>query len=94
MLGHYVREEGVLDLEQAIAKMTGRSAARLGLERRGLVRPSYAADLVVFDPATISTASSYRTPARSPQGISAVFVNGQQAVSGGEVTGALAGQVL
>lgn len=94
VLGHYVREEGVLDLEEAIAKMTGRSAARLGLKRRGLVRPSYAADLVVFDPATISTTSSYRTPARSPHGISAVYVNGQQAVAGGEVTGALAGQVL
>ncbi|MEQ7008954.1 amidohydrolase family protein [Actinopolymorpha sp. B17G11] len=94
VLGHYVREEGVLSLEQAIAKMTGRSAERLGLERRGLVRTSYAADLVVFDADAVSTDSSYRTPARNPRGISAVYVNGQHAVANGAVTGALAGQVL
>lgn len=94
VLGHYVRDEGVLSLEGAIAKTTGQPAARLGLEGRGLVRPSYAADLIVFDPRTISTESSYETPARNPKGISRVLVNGHQVVTNGEVTGALAGKVL
>jgi N-acyl-D-amino-acid deacylase len=94
VLGHYVRDEGVLSLEEAIAKMTGRPAERLGLEGRGLIRTSYAADVIVFDPKTISTDSSYQTPARKPRGISAVYVNGQQVVANGEVTGVLAGQVL
>jgi N-acyl-D-amino-acid deacylase len=94
VLGHYVRDEGVLSLEEAIAKMTGRPAERLGLQRRGLVRPSFAADLMVFDPRTIATDSSYQTPARKPRGISAVYVNGQLAVADGEITGVLAGLVL
>ncbi|HEY8454816.1 MAG TPA: D-aminoacylase [Actinopolymorphaceae bacterium] len=94
VLGHYVRDHRVLSLEEAIAKMTGRPAERLGLARRGLVRTSFAADLVVFDPERIATDSSYETPAREPRGISAVYVNGQLAVADGQITGVLAGRVL
>lgn len=94
VLGEYVRDQRVLSLETAVWKMSGFPAQRLGLSDRGLVRPGYHADLMVFDPAAVSTGSTYARPAARPTGISEVFVNGRAAVSDGAVTGTLAGRVL
>lgn len=94
VLGRYVRGQRVLTLEQAIAKMTGKSAAAAGIVGRGLLKPGYAADVVVFDPETVLDESTYEDPCRYPDGIDYVFVNGRLAVERGEHTGALAGQVL
>lgn len=94
VLGHYVREEGVLELEAAVHKMTGLPAWRLGLWARGLLRPGFWADLVLFDPEGIRDLATYTDPHRYPEGIELVVVNGVVTVEAGEHTGARAGQVL
>jgi N-acyl-D-amino-acid deacylase len=94
ILGHYVRDEGVLPLEEAIRKMTSNPAQRLGLAGRGVLEAGAYADVLVFDPATIASTSSYRTPASMPSGISHVLVNGARAVRDGTLTGSRAGRVL
>lgn len=94
VLGHYVRERGLLPLEEAVRKMTSLPAARLGLRDRGLVRPSYKADLVIFDPARVGARSDYETPRRMADGIDDVLVNGRRLVDAGRFRPAAAGQVL
>jgi N-acyl-D-amino-acid deacylase len=94
VLGHYVRETGVLSLEQAVYKMTGFPAARLGLKERGVIRAGAAADLVVFDPATVRDTATYEDPCRYPEGIDVVLVNGVAVKDAGGHTGALPGRVL
>ncbi|MBA2448222.1 MAG: D-aminoacylase [Chloroflexi bacterium] len=94
VLQEYVRERGVLRLEDAIHKMTGLAAEKLGLSERGLIERGRYADLVVFDPATIREVSTYGDPHRYPEGIDAVVVNGQIVVRNGEHTGWLPGRVL
>ena len=94
ILGHYVRDEGVLSLEEAIRKMAGRPAEKLGLAGRGTVNVGKRADLVLFDPATGREKATYQDPSRYPEGIRMVVVNGRVAVDGDHHTGALAGQVL
>ena len=94
ILGEYVRERGVLSLEEAIRKMTGLPAMFLGLQDRGLVKEGFWADLVVFDPATVASGATYGDPYGGPEGIDYVLVNGALAVDRGELTGALAGKVL
>ncbi len=94
ILGKYVREEGVLSLEEAIRKMTSLPALFIGLQDRGLVREGFWADLVVFDPETVASGASYGDPYGRPKGIHYVLVNGVIAVDRGELTGALAGKVL
>ncbi len=94
VLGRYVREEKVLSLEQAIHKMTGMPAARLGLKRRGLLQKGFAADLLVFDPATICDTATFDDPLRYPTGIPNVFVNGVAVKEEDQATGALPGRVL
>ncbi|MDE2127749.1 MAG: D-aminoacylase [Armatimonadetes bacterium] len=94
VLGRYVREERILTLEDAIYKMTGSPAARLGLDRRGLVRPGYAADIAVFDAARIADTATFEAPRSTPIGIEWVFVNGVAAVRHGKPTNNLAGAVL
>ena len=93
-LGHYVREEGLESLEEAVRKMTSLSARRLGLADRGMLRPGAFADIVVFDPATITDQATYERPKTFPKGISHVFVNGVPAVWNGVETGRLAGRAL
>jgi N-acyl-D-amino-acid deacylase len=93
-LGHYCRELGLLTLEDMIHHLTGRPAARLKLVRRGLVRPGYAADLVLFDPGTIRETATFEDPKQPAAGIELVLVNGVPAVDGGRPTGALAGRAL
>ena len=94
VLGRYVRELGLLTWEEAIRKMTSAPAQRLGLAAKGIVRPGLDADLVVFDPATVSDRATFDEPHQYPDGINHVLVNGELVVSGGNHLGTLPGQVL
>ncbi|HJL14084.1 MAG TPA: D-aminoacylase [Sandaracinaceae bacterium LLY-WYZ-13_1] len=94
VLERYVREEGLLTLEEAVHKMTGMVAAKLGVDDRGVLRPGAKADLVVFDPARVRDRSSYADPRRAPEGFAHVFVNGAWTLRDGAHTGARAGRVL
>lgn len=93
-LGHYCRELGLLTLEETVHHLTGRPAARLRLQDRGLVREGYAADLVLFDPATVRDEATFDNPRQASAGIHYVFVNGTAAIDGGLPTGARAGRAL
>jgi dihydroorotase/N-acyl-D-amino-acid deacylase len=94
ILGTYVRDEGVLTLEEAIRKMTFQSARRVGLADVGLLEPGYAADLVVFDPEVVAGPASYDDPTLDPVGIRHVVVSGQVALRDSRPTGNRAGRVL
>jgi len=94
ILGRFVREARIESLEEAVRKMTGAAANRLGLADRGILRPGMAADLVVFDPETVEDRATYREPELPPAGIDWVFVNGVSVVEKGAVTGATPGRVL
>ncbi len=94
VLARYVRELHALTLPEAIAKMTGRSAAQLGLADRGLIAPGKKADLVVFDPAAIQDHGTPANASAEPTGISYVIVNGQVALDNGVLTGARSGRGL
>jgi N-acyl-D-aspartate/D-glutamate deacylase len=94
VLGHYVREQAVLDLPTAIHRMTGMPAAKFRLTDRGVIRPGAFADLVVFDPATIRDTATYEEPRRFPEGIRAVYVNGVAVARDGAHTGARPGRPL
>ncbi|WP_280267070.1 N-acyl-D-amino-acid deacylase family protein [Nocardia wallacei] len=93
-LGHYVRELGVLGLEECVNHLTGRPAQRLRLRERGLIRTGYAADLVIFDPATISDTATFEDPKQQARGIAHVLVNGEFALDGGVPTDVRAGRAL
>ncbi|MFD4400404.1 amidohydrolase family protein [Kitasatospora sp. NPDC058478] len=93
-LGHYSRELGVLTLEEAIARMTGRPAARLGLHRRGLIAPGHHADLVLLDPEKVRDAATFEHPRLPAEGVQHVYVNGTAVVRQGRTTGARPGRAL
>jgi N-acyl-D-amino-acid deacylase len=86
ILGHYVRDEHLLPLEEAIRKMTSKAAARVHLADRGILRPGMAADITVFDAATIRDVSTFEDPNRYSVGIKHVFVNGRRVVADGVMT--------
>jgi N-acyl-D-amino-acid deacylase len=94
ILGRYVRELGTLSLEEAVAKMTGLPAQTLRWSDRGLLRAGQWADVVVFDPQTVTDKATYRDPHQLAVGIHHVLVNGQIVIRDGEHTGTLSGQVL
>lgn len=94
ILGRYVRQQNLLTLEAAVHKMTGLSARRFGLAHRGLVAPGFHADLVTFDASSIIDLATYQQPDLQPQGIKAVYVNGELTCEEGRMTGARAGRVL
>ena len=94
VLGHYVREQKVLSLEDAVRRMTSLPAQRLGLMDRGILRPGMWADLVLFDPDRIIDKASFENPHQYPEGISHVIVNGVTVVREGEHSGKLPGQPL
>jgi N-acyl-D-aspartate/D-glutamate deacylase len=94
ILGKYVREEKMLTLEDAIRKMTSRPAARVGLLDRGLLRPGMAADVTVFDPATIHDVATFEDPNHYSVGVLYVSVNGTLVVSDGRITSARPGRPL
>jgi N-acyl-D-aspartate/D-glutamate deacylase len=89
-----VRERKTLTLETAIAKLSGVSAARLGLRDRGVLREGAFADLVVLDPGTVEDVATYERPSNHPIGIEHVVVNGRPAVLAGQETGVRAGLLL
>lgn len=94
VLGYYVREQHVLTLEEAIRKMTSLPAQILGLTDRGLLRVGYAADIAVFDPATVGETNSFEKPKSYAKGVPYVLVNGALVIDKGEHTGARPGRVL
>jgi dihydroorotase/N-acyl-D-amino-acid deacylase len=94
VLGKYVREERVLTLEQAVRKMTGMPAARLGLGDRGCLRDGCAADVTIFNAGTVRDVGSFTDPHHHPEGIPYVIVNGVPVVDNGAFTRARPGKVL
>ena len=94
VLAKYVREKRILSLEQAVHRMTGKTARRVGLRDRGLIVEGAFADLTIFDRETIQDTATFESPAQYPNGISHVIVNGKIAVENGRHTGAAAGRVL
>lgn len=94
LLGKYVREEKVITLEEAIHKLSGLPASHLKLKKRGLLKEGYAADIVIFDPTTISDHATFEKPHQYATGVKHVFVNGTQVLKNGEHTGAKPGQVV
>jgi len=94
ILGQFVRDEGILGLEEAVAKMTSMPAARLGLRDRGVIVDGHVADVVVFDPATVRALATYDEPRQFPEGIVHVLVAGVLVVDGGVHTGATPGRAL
>jgi N-acyl-D-amino-acid deacylase len=91
-LGHYVRELGILSLEECVAHLTSRPAARLRLPDRGLVREGYRADLVLFDPRTVAPGATFAEPRTLPTGIPYVLVDGRFVIEDGKRTDVLAGR--
>jgi len=94
ILGKYVREEKLLTLEEAIRKMTSRSAMRVGLHDRGILKPGMAADITIFDPATIRDVATFEDPNHYSVGVRHVFVNGRAVVANGAITGERPGRPL
>jgi N-acyl-D-amino-acid deacylase len=94
VLGRYVRETKTLTLEEAIHKMSGFAASRIGLADRGRLAPGMAADVVVFDPATVIDRATFAEPFQYPAGIEAVNVNGVVALRDGQRSAARRGRAL
>lgn len=94
ILGRYVREQRVIELEDAVRKMSSAVATRVGLRDRGLLRPGYYADVVVFDPAEIHDLATFAEPHRLSRGVSEVWINGVRVLKQGRHTGATPGKVL
>lgn len=94
ILGHYVREENLLSIEEAVRKMTSLPARTMGLDRKGVLRTGMDADLVIFNPATVNTQATFENPRRYPKGIEHVIVNGELAVRDSEITERLPGQAV
>jgi N-acyl-D-amino-acid deacylase len=94
VLGHYSRARGLFGLEEAVRKMTGLSAARFGLSRRGVLAAGHYADITIFDPLTVADRATFETPTLPAQGILAVFVNGRPVWRDGKPTGERPGRAL
>lgn len=94
VLGRLSRDEAMLPLEQAIHRMSGLPAQRYGITSRGRIAEGLAADIVVFDPATVNDASTWLEPRLEPVGVRAVLVNGITVVANGKLTGAEPGVVI
>jgi N-acyl-D-amino-acid deacylase len=94
LLGKYVRDEKVIPLEEAIHKLTALPAMNLKIEKRGVLKEGFFADLVLFDPDEIQDRATYEDPMRYATGVMHVFVNGTQVLKDGQHTGALPGRVV
>jgi N-acyl-D-amino-acid deacylase len=94
VLGKYVRDEKVLSMSDAIHRLSGLPATNLGLDRRGFLKEGMFADVVVFDPATITDHATFGKPHQYATGVKHVFVNGVQVIKNGEHTGAKPGRAL
>ena len=94
LLGHYVREQRVITLQEAVRRLSSMPAERLGIRERGRLAAGYHADVVVFDPATIADHATFDAPHRFATGVRDVFVNGEQVLRDGEHTEALPGRFV
>jgi N-acyl-D-amino-acid deacylase len=94
LLGKYVREEKVIPLEEAIYKLTSLTATKLKIKKRGLLKEGYYADIILFDPNTISDHATFDKPHQLATGMHHVFVNGVQVLNDGKHTGAMPGRVV
>ena len=94
LLGKYVREEKVIPLADAIRKLTHQPATNLKIKKRGLLTPGYFADVVVFDPETISDHATFEEPHQYSTGVNDVWVNGTRVLKNGEHTGASGGRFV
>jgi N-acyl-D-amino-acid deacylase len=94
LLGRYVRDQHVMPLQEAVRRLTSLPAGNLGIRRRGLLRPGYHADVVVFDPAAIQDHATFENPHQYATGVRDVFVNGVPVLRGGEHTGAKPGRFV
>ena len=94
VLGKYVREEHVIPLGQAVHKMSGLTASQLHIKDRGLIKDGMAADLVIFDPATVADRATFTDPFQYPVGIPTVIVNGRVVLDNGRHTGERPGVVI
>lgn len=94
LLGKYVREEKVISLQEAIRRLTSLPAGNLGLDRRGLLKNGYFADVVIFDPNTIADKATFEKPHQFAVGVRDVWVNGMQMLKDGEHTGKFSGRAL
>jgi N-acyl-D-amino-acid deacylase len=94
LLGHFVRDEHVISLAEGVRRFTSLPAENLGLTERGLLKPGWFADVVVFDPATIGAPATYEKPMQFATGVAHVFINGTQVLKDGEHTGAKPGRVV
>jgi len=94
LLGHYVRDEKVIPLEEAVRKLTSLPAENLKIRERGRLQEGYFADLAIFDPAKVADHATYEKPHQYATGMVHVFVNGVQVLKNGEHTGATPGRVV
>jgi N-acyl-D-aspartate/D-glutamate deacylase len=94
VLREYVRERGILTLEEAVRKLTSLPAAAIGLKDRGLVREGMWADLAIFDPRTLAEGGSFADPQHYPIGMDYVLVNGQVIVDHNKHTGLVPGKII
>ncbi|MEA1875752.1 MAG: D-aminoacylase [Bacteroidota bacterium] len=94
LLAKYVRDEGVISLEEAIRKLSSLPAENLRLDKRGLLKPGYFADLAIFDPGKIQDHATFEDPQQFASGMVHVFVNGEQVLKDGEHTGVTPGRFL
>jgi N-acyl-D-amino-acid deacylase len=94
LLGHYVRDERLVPLQEAVRRLSALPAANLGIRERGTLRAGYYADLAIFDPATIADRATFERPHQYAVGMRHVFVNGRQVLADGEPTGATPGRVV
>jgi len=93
-LGHYIRERGILSLEEGIRRISSLSARQAGIADRGLIAPGHYADLVLFDPARVADRATYENPHLPSVGIAKVWVNGVLVLDGGQFTGSRPGAVI
>ena len=94
VLGRYVREKGLISLEEAIRKRISLPAPTFGLKYRGLVREGFVADLLLLDENTVGDRATFEQPHQYATGIDCVFVNGRAVMAGGKVTGQRPGQAI
>ncbi len=94
LLGKYVRDEKIISLEEAVYKLSGLPATNLKLQKRGLLKAGYFADVVVFDPNEIQDLATFENPMQYATGVEQVFVNGAQVLENGGLTGAMPGKFV
>jgi N-acyl-D-amino-acid deacylase len=94
LLGKYVRDEGIIPLEEAVHRLSGLPATNLRLVDRGRLAPDFFADIVVFDPETVIDRATFEEPHQLATGVKHVFVNGEQVLRDEQHTGAMPGQFI